>query len=305
MNANAAIDDPVIEYYDSDYPSRTNNPQPENFDDVTGFQGVRDDVTRYQEIASELSGDVLELCCGTGRIAFPLAKQGHTVTAVDVSAGMLARFRANFKHWEPDVSERINLVEADISDLDLDRKNFTLCIIGFNSLMCLTDFGLQRKALRRVADHLAPDGQLVLDVLNPLQLTLKGSSIPKPFFTRTNPLTNHRYTRFAMSDPIDANRCQRLHGWYDEVSSDNVIRRSNYSMVWRPIFRFELQFMLEEAGFELMSVHGDHRNAPFSADSAHMFTRAIKRGHCDDKAKLMSRPNEHPDSGFQLNARLI
>jgi hypothetical protein len=38
MNATAPPDDPVIHYYDSDYPSATHNPYPE---EVTGFQGVR------------------------------------------------------------------------------------------------------------------------------------------------------------------------------------------------------------------------------------------------------------------------
>jgi hypothetical protein len=41
MNATAPPDDPVIHYYDSDYPSATHNPYPENIDEVTGFQGVR------------------------------------------------------------------------------------------------------------------------------------------------------------------------------------------------------------------------------------------------------------------------
>jgi len=38
--------------------------------------------------------NVLEICCGTGRVLVPLAKAGHTVTGFDRDSGMLARLPA-------------------------------------------------------------------------------------------------------------------------------------------------------------------------------------------------------------------
>lgn len=274
MNASAPPDDPVIDYYDSDYPSAFHNPHPENFDEVTAFQGVRDDVARYEDLAGAIDGKILELCCGTGRVALPLAARGHRVTAVDMSAPMLERFRINMNRWPPEVAERLTLVQQDICQLDLQDKDFALCIIPFNSLLLILDLESQRAALHRAGRHLRPGGELIVDVLNPLQLTLGGSPIPKPFFTRTNTLTGQRYTRFAMADPLDEHQRQRLHGWYDEVGPDRHLKRIHYSMRWRPIFRFELELMLETAGFTITSIEGGHHSEPFKADSPHMFTRA-------------------------------
>ena len=44
----------------------------------------------YERLARETSGPVLELACGTGRIALPLAERGLDVAGVDASDGMLA-----------------------------------------------------------------------------------------------------------------------------------------------------------------------------------------------------------------------
>jgi hypothetical protein len=45
MNAGLPDNDPTIHYYDSDYPSR-DAIYPENFDEITAYQGIADDVAR-------------------------------------------------------------------------------------------------------------------------------------------------------------------------------------------------------------------------------------------------------------------
>lgn len=71
MNAQLPDSDPSIIYYDSDYPSREGNPFPENFDATVAAQGLSDDVQRYLQFAASAGGPMLELCCGTGRVALP------------------------------------------------------------------------------------------------------------------------------------------------------------------------------------------------------------------------------------------
>ena len=89
MNAGIGPNDPTIYYYDSDYPSPFDTLFPENFDETTEFQGIAFDLERYQELVTEQGGPVLELGCGTGRVAIPLARKGFEVTGVDVSQAML------------------------------------------------------------------------------------------------------------------------------------------------------------------------------------------------------------------------
>jgi len=52
------------------------------------------DVEFYVAQARKTGGPVLDLACGTGRVAFPLAQAGFAVTGVDSSPGMIAIARA-------------------------------------------------------------------------------------------------------------------------------------------------------------------------------------------------------------------
>ena len=126
-------------------------------------------------------------------------------------------------------------------------------------------------ALERAAAHLAPGGLLAMHCVNPRVLALGGDPVPKPFFTRRSVDTGNRYTRFAMSGPADENQRQRLYGWYDEVDAEGVVRRRDYSLHWRPVFRFEAELMLTRAGLEVVALEGGHRHEPFAAASPTMF----------------------------------
>ncbi len=275
MNSGLENTDPSIKYYDSDYPSACFGKYTENFDDTTNFQGLSHDVNRYSELALKAKGSILEICCGTGRIAIPLAKEGHSVTGVDISAGLLSKFQQNLDFQDEDVSSRVTLVEQDATRLSLDKK-FDLAICGFNSLLCITDFEDQIRALESVSNHLSQKGVFVFDIVNPMVMDFKGSSNPKAFFTRKNVHTGNTYTRFAMAGPFDQNQKQELYGWYDEIDPDGTVKRDHYSLHWRPIFRFEIELMLKQAGLRIEKIEGGHEGEPFTANSPRMFIQAVK-----------------------------
>ena len=46
-------------------------------------------VAFYATLARETGGPVLEIACGTGRVAIPIARRGFAVTGLDVVPGML------------------------------------------------------------------------------------------------------------------------------------------------------------------------------------------------------------------------
>ena len=51
-------------------------------------------IAFYASLARETGGPVLEIACGTGRVAIPIARQGFAVTGLDVVPGMLERARS-------------------------------------------------------------------------------------------------------------------------------------------------------------------------------------------------------------------
>ena len=263
-----------IEYYESDYPSESLSRFPENFDETTELQGIRYDVEMYCEIAGDKPKRILELCCGTGRVAIPLARLGHRVTGVDNCTNMLRKFEQHLDTG--DCAENATLVEADIVELNLEHKGFDFCLIPFNSLLLVTEFEKQRQALIRAYQHLRPGGEIIIDVVNPLLIPPGGDATPTPFFTRRHPVNGNIYTRFAARSPLDSHQRQRLFGWYDEMLDDGHVKRQHYEITWRPIFRFELQLMIEDAGFRIVDVEGGHRREPFASTSGHIFVRALK-----------------------------
>jgi SAM-dependent methyltransferase len=278
MNEWTDADNPVNQYYDSDFPSERYCAYPENFDATTEYQGLRFDVRRYVEIARETGGPVLEACCGTGRVALPLAAAGFDVVGVDISSELLGQLHNKLTREPEELRRHIDIVEQDITELSLNRRNFPLAVIAFNSLLCLPDFGDQCRALEAIARHVATDGTLLVDVVNPLRLPLDGDPVPRAFFTRRNPHNGRTYTRFACMSSLDESHRQKLHGWYDELDESGSVSRRPYSITWRPIFRFELELMLERAGFELVRLEGGHRGEEYTARSPHMFAHARKTG---------------------------
>lgn len=277
MNATLTeMNHPSIEYYDSDYPSKNFSNFPENFDEIVIFQGLSDDVDFYESVARRVDGDILELCCGTGRVSIPLAIAGFNVTGVDFSGELLKQFDQKVCKLATSARERIALVNQDIVKLNLEKKDFGLAICAFNSLLCLTEFADQLAALRNAARHLKSGGILLLDMMNPLILNLQGDTLPRPFYTRRHPLSGNIYTRFAAMGAMNEKQVQKLFGWYDEVNEQGLIRRRHYEMHWRPVFRYEIELMLDKTGFRLEKVFGGHKGEPFSPTSRKMIIEAVK-----------------------------
>ena len=79
-----------------------------------------------------------------------------------------------------------------------------------------------------------------------------------------------------MFGPMDDEQRQSLLGWYDELDEQGRVVRSPYQMKWRPIFRYELELMLEAAGLRIVSLEGGHQKEPFKVESPRMFAVCAK-----------------------------
>jgi len=79
----------------------------------------RRDVPFWRNLAVHAGGPVLELGCGTGRIALPLARAGVHVVGIDRSDAMLSRARARVKRAA--MAGRIDLIRGDIRHLPFGR----------------------------------------------------------------------------------------------------------------------------------------------------------------------------------------
>jgi SAM-dependent methyltransferase len=109
----------------------------------------------------------LELAAGSGRIAVALARKGHRVTGLELSAAMLERARARTARLPAEMRPRLEWVQGDMTRFDLPGRRFGLIFVAYNSFWLLDRERAQEACLRAVARHLAPGGRLVLDVFPP------------------------------------------------------------------------------------------------------------------------------------------
>lgn len=125
-----------------------------------------EDIAFWRRHAARLGGPVLDLGCATGRVAVPLARDGHEVWALDRSPAMLDELRRRLRDEDPAVAARVHPVEGDLSRFRLGRR-FALVVVAMNTLQVLTDPAGRRAAFRAIRDHLAPGGELAFDVALP------------------------------------------------------------------------------------------------------------------------------------------
>jgi SAM-dependent methyltransferase len=125
---------------------------------------VTEDVEFYVEEAVASAGPVVELACGTGRIAVPVAKAGVRVVGVDASAGMLEVAR-EYAAAEG-VAELLDLRQGDLREPPVTER-VPLVVIPFRSLLHMRTEGDRLRALAAARELLVPGGRLVFDVFAP------------------------------------------------------------------------------------------------------------------------------------------
>jgi len=128
-----------------------------------GLNTFLNDLLFYEKwLAKNKDAKILELCCGTGRLTLPIAKEGYDITGVDNASTMLKQ--AKLKSAEAGLE--IKFIEADIRTLDLPEK-YDLIFIPFNSIHHLYKNEDLLMAINAVKKHLKNGGLFLLDCYNP------------------------------------------------------------------------------------------------------------------------------------------
>ncbi len=136
-----------------------------SFDPVAAAYDILSDpakrIDREGDFLRELAGRgrVLDLACATGVHAECLARAGATVTACDLSPAMIQVAQAKRTH------ARVRYLVRDMRAPPPGPFDLLLCI--GNSLNMLPDPADVDRTLRAARSMLAPQGRLLLHVINP------------------------------------------------------------------------------------------------------------------------------------------
>jgi SAM-dependent methyltransferase len=191
---------------------------------------------------------ILDLGCGTGGHALPLAQRGMHVTGVDRSAGMLAcaREKAN----SLGLVDRIALHHSPIQGFDCGRT-FDAVTCLFAVLSYLTSNDDLFAGLETARRHLAPGGIFIFDFWHgPAVLTDRPTER-----TRVIEHAGTRTLRHARPEFDFAANVVRVHYHLLELHGSEVVAETNETHAMRYLFRPELDFFCAQAGFELTAFH--------------------------------------------------
>lgn len=248
---------------------------------VTDWPG---EIDFYRELAAKAKLDgkaVLEVACGTGRVAIRLAQDGVRVIGLDISTSMLEVAREK----STGISN-VRWVEGDMRSFELDEA-FGLVIIPGHALQNINTPEDQIASLRCIKRHLAFDGVLVvhLDHQNDKNLVWLGdlSAEKKGVFEEAGEVTNPktgclvRISRAWSYEP-STQTCSAVTVW-EEIGSDGKVvdRWERGPIRLHCVFRFEMEHLLARAGFEVEAVYGDFLRRELEDDSSEMVWVARNR----------------------------
>jgi ubiquinone/menaquinone biosynthesis C-methylase UbiE len=116
----------------------------------------------YQEVVEEMvkpvNGAVLEIACGTGRVAIRLAKSGAFVAGLDRSPEMLRVAR-----WKGMGFDNLHWVKQDTGSFQL-HETYDLILIPGHSFQNLPTSEDQVACQKCGLRHLKPDGTLIINL---------------------------------------------------------------------------------------------------------------------------------------------
>ena len=133
------------------------------------------DLPLWLELAAAAAGEVLDVGCGTGRVALDLAKNGHRVTGIDPDPDLVRALHTGarelrLKHLGPHRVQNpsVDAVVADARSFELGRR-FALAIAPMQVVQLLGGPEGRSAMLARVRDHLQPGALFAAALADPFE----------------------------------------------------------------------------------------------------------------------------------------
>lgn len=232
------------------------------------------EIDFYQALGRQATAQgaaVLEIACGTGRVALRLAQDGVRLTGIDLSPAMLDIARQKSAGMP-----NVRWLEADMRSFELG-ETFGLVIIPGHSFQFMLTPEDQLACLQCIRRHLAPHGLLVvhldhMDVgwLGDLRGEKGGVFEPQPEVEHPRTGRAVRTHRAWTYEPSTQTASVVTVTEELDARGQAVQRRERGPVAQHCVFRFEMEHLLARAGFQVEAVYGDFFRGELQDDSSEM-----------------------------------
>lgn len=206
-----------------------------------------DEVDQLISLTGVGQGRALDLCCGPGRHAVPLAKRGFEVTGVDLSTSTLDRARAAAKEANVD----IEWVEQDMRTF-ARPDTFDLVINLFTSFGYFATEADDMRALKNMVESAAEDGVVVIDTLGKEALAERLHADSPPIEERDGALLIQRVS-------VEDDWCRVKSEWI--IAVDDKVDRVTFEHTLYS--GKELRALMNWAGLSDVKLYGDFDGRPY------------------------------------------
>jgi 2-polyprenyl-3-methyl-5-hydroxy-6-metoxy-1,4-benzoquinol methylase len=225
---------------------------------------IAGDIAFYAAAAGRFGAPVLELACGTGRVARGLAQAGFDVHGLDASEAMLDMARRLAGETDAAPAGSLCFATGRLEDFTLGRA-FPLIVVPYRSFLMLLDADAQMACLRRIAAHLAPEGAAILHIFDPRLAFLTGHKEP-PDDDRDgrSALTGKRVHKALIKRDVDRFAQVIREVWRHEEFDDSggPGRRQDLELAVRWIYRYEFAHLIARCGLAIEEEFSDFAGAP-------------------------------------------
>ena len=128
------------------------------------FDADSKELEFYLSQARLCGRDVLELCCGNGRITIPLAMSGFHVYGYDLSGDMLRKLEIRKNRLPKSLQKNIHTFREDIFLINSSRQYDFICLPATTICILAEDENLLVDLFRKVYALLKNDGSFVFDI---------------------------------------------------------------------------------------------------------------------------------------------
>lgn len=225
------------------------------------------DIPFYTDYALKQNGEILELGCGTGRVALALAKQGLKVTGLDLSEQMLEVFKHKLD-MQPELKDKISIVHGNMACFSFDRK-FSLIIAPFRAFQALTDDSDIAMSLKCIKEHLADDGIFIVNVFNPRGVMDESWCYPETVqWERLDESTGNYVVKTHWGDRIDPkNQVIYAHFAFKVTGKNGITTRITDDFKLKYYYRDQIKLIIEKAGLTIKESFGWYDRTPLNENA--------------------------------------